>query len=93
VGLGYLESGPADDIELRDPRGAGPKVWFQHMEIPRTERNRIHLDVYVPTSDADGRVQAIVEAGGLLVTEEHAPDWWVLADVEGNELCVCTSPR
>jgi 4a-hydroxytetrahydrobiopterin dehydratase len=27
------------------------------------------------------------------VSSEHAPDWWVLADVEGNELCVCTSPR
>jgi 4a-hydroxytetrahydrobiopterin dehydratase len=25
-----------------------------------------------------------------LVTEEHAPDWWVLADAEGNELCICT---
>jgi len=36
-------------------------------------------------------VRAIVEAGGTLLTDEHAPEWWVLADVEGNELCVCTS--
>ena len=90
VGLGYVESGPADDIELIDPRGTGPKVWFQHMEIPRTERNRIHLDVYVPVADCDERVQDIIDAGGVLLTDAHAPDWWVLADPEGNELCVCS---
>jgi 4a-hydroxytetrahydrobiopterin dehydratase len=90
VGLGYRESGPADDRELLDPRGAGPRVWFQHMEIPRTERNRIHLDVYVPIADCEDRVQDIIDAGGVLLTYEHAPDWWVLADAEGNELCVCS---
>ena len=90
VGLGYREFGPADDLELRDPRGVGPKVWFQHMEIPRTERNRIHLDVYVPVADCEERVADIIDVGGVLLTDEHAPDWWVLADPEGNELCVCS---
>ncbi|MBX0299978.1 4a-hydroxytetrahydrobiopterin dehydratase [Cryobacterium sp. 1639] len=90
VGLGYLESGQAGDIELLDPRGTGPRVWFQHMEIQRTERNRIHLDVYVPIADCEQRVQDIVDVGGVLLTDEHAPDWWVLADPEGNELCVCS---
>ncbi|MCY7287273.1 MAG: 4a-hydroxytetrahydrobiopterin dehydratase [Cryobacterium sp.] len=91
VGLGYVELDGADGTELVDPRGVGPRVWFQQMEIARSDRNRIHLDVYVPTADAEDRVQAIVDAGGLLLTDEHAPDWWVLADVEGNELCVCTT--
>ena len=91
VGLGYVELDTPDGIELVDPRGQGPKVWFQHMEIVRTDRNRIHLDVYLPASDAEERVQAIVESGGVLLTDEHAPDWWVLADVDGNELCVCTT--
>ncbi|MCU1445932.1 VOC family protein [Cryobacterium sp.] len=90
VGLGYRESGPADDRELLDPRGTGPRVWFQHMEIQRTERNRIHLDVYVPVADCEERVQDIIDVGGVLLTDEHAPDWWVLADPEGNELCVCS---
>ena len=93
VGLGYVEL-PADgdgDVDLVDPRGHGPRVWFQHMEIARTERNRIHLDVYVPGDLAEERVRAIALAGGTLLTDEHAPEWWVLADVEGNELCVCTS--
>jgi 4a-hydroxytetrahydrobiopterin dehydratase len=30
-------------------------------------------------------------AGGRLLTDEHAPAWWVLADPEGNEACVATS--
>ena len=93
VGLDYEEHAVADEVQLVDPRGRGPTVWFQHMEPPRTERNRIHLDVYVPATDAKARVDAIVAAGGNLMTDEHAPDWWVLADVEGNELCVCTSER
>jgi 4a-hydroxytetrahydrobiopterin dehydratase len=91
VGLGYLEALREGEIELIDPRGQGPRVWFQNMEIARTERNRIHLDVYVPTTEAEDRVQAVIDAGGDLLTDEHAPEWWVLADPEGNELCVCTT--
>lgn len=30
-------------------------------------------------------------AGGRLLTDEHAPSFWVLADGEGNEACVCTA--
>ncbi len=93
VGLGYEESVIDGEIELADPRGSGPRVWFQHMEIARTDRNRIHLDVYVPAADAEARVEDVIEAGGVLLTDEHAPDWWVLADVEGNELCVCSSSK
>ncbi|MDJ0349347.1 VOC family protein [Cryobacterium sp. PH29-G1] len=91
VGLGYIEVVGDDGVELVDPRGLAPKVWFQHMQIARSDRNRIHLDVYVPSDDAEDRVTAVLEAGGVLLTAEHAPDWWVLADVEGNELCVCTA--
>jgi len=91
VGLGYEEAAGEDGVELVDPRGLAPRVWFQHMEIARTDRNRIHLDVYVPSDEAEDRVQAVVEAGGTLLTDEHAPEWWVLADVEGNEMCICTA--
>lgn len=91
VGMGYEEKRTDDWVELVDPRGIAPTIWFQQMDPPRTDRNRIHVDVYVPTADAESRVQAILEAGGTLMTDQYAPDWWVLADVEGNELCVCTA--
>ena len=29
-------------------------------------------------------------AGGHLVTDEHVPKWWILADAEGNEACNAT---
>jgi len=66
-------------------------LWFQQMDAPRPQRNRIHLDVAVPVEAAEQRVAAAVEAGGTLVSETAAPAFWVLADAEGNEVCVCTS--
>jgi 4a-hydroxytetrahydrobiopterin dehydratase len=78
------------DLYLEDPQGLGPSIWFQQMEPPRTGRNRLHIDVNVPAAEAPGRVDAVLAAGGRLVTDEFAPSWWVLADPEGNELCVCT---
>jgi 4a-hydroxytetrahydrobiopterin dehydratase len=91
VGMGYVEAISGDQVELRDPRGIAPTVWFQRMQLQRPDRNRIHVDVYVPTPDAPARVQAVLAAGGTLVTDEFAPDWWVLADADGNELCICTA--
>lgn len=73
-----------------DPDGIGPAVWFQQMDAPRPQRNRIHLDVNVPHDEAEARVAAAIAAGGRLVLAERAPAFWVLADAEGNEACVCT---
>jgi 4a-hydroxytetrahydrobiopterin dehydratase len=75
---------------LTDPDGRLPVVWFQQSDERREQRNRIHLDVWVPYDQAEERVAAAVAAGGRLVTDEFAPSWWVLADAEGNEACVCT---
>ncbi len=89
-GLGLREiSVPDGGQALTDPAGTLPAVWFQEMTEPRTDRNRIHIDVYVPPEEAEARVAEILAAGGRLVTDAHAPSWWVLADAEGNELCVC----
>lgn len=84
--LGYVER----DGELVDPVHSGPMVWFQQMDAPRPDRNRVHVDVIVPHDVADTRVAAALAAGGRLVSAEHARSWWVLADAEGNEACVCT---
>jgi 4a-hydroxytetrahydrobiopterin dehydratase len=85
--LGYRPDGPED---LVDPRGSGPSFWFQHMDAPRTERNRIHIDISVPHDQAQARVAAALAAGGHMVCDEHAPQWWVLGDAEGNEACLAT---
>lgn len=87
--LGYAVS-DSDSDDLVDPGGRSPAMWFQQMETARTERGRFHLDVNVAHDVATERVAAALAAGGRLVTDEHAPSWWVLADAEGNEACICT---
>jgi 4a-hydroxytetrahydrobiopterin dehydratase len=87
--LGYRDRGDSPE-DLIDPHGRGPSFWFQQMDVPRLQRNRIHIDVWVPHDQAEVRVAAAIAAGGRLVTDEHAPSWWVLADAEGNEACVAT---
>lgn len=80
----------AEGNELVDPDRVGPTLWFQQMDAPRPQRNRIHVDVTVAHDEADRRVAAALAAGGRLVRDREAPSFWVLADVEGNEVCVCT---
>jgi 4a-hydroxytetrahydrobiopterin dehydratase len=87
--LGYRQVGDAD---LIDPRFQGPPVWFQQMDAPRPERNRIHVDIYVPADQAEARVAAALAGGGHLVSDENAPEWWTLADAEGNEADVAGWP-
>jgi 4a-hydroxytetrahydrobiopterin dehydratase len=90
--LGYVDDpgGPSPAAALVDPLGRGPAVWFQQMDAPRPQRNRIHLDVSVPHELAAARIEATVAAGGRVVGDDEAPAFWVLADPEGNEVCVTT---
>jgi 4a-hydroxytetrahydrobiopterin dehydratase len=102
---GYIgEVGPSDlTAGLIDPMGRGPAIWFQQMDEPRGRigaqersdpgnviRNRIHIDVDVPHDEGEVRVLAAIAAGGTLLSDVRAPAFWVLADPEGNEACVCT---
>ncbi|MFC7710427.1 VOC family protein [Micromonospora lupini] len=68
--LGYTDEagadGPTDPIV--DPVGQGPAMWFQQMDQPRPDRNRIHFDICVPHDEAPRRIQAALTAGGRLVS-------------------------
>jgi 4a-hydroxytetrahydrobiopterin dehydratase len=89
--LGYAdEPGSELPAALIDPSGRGPAVWFQQMDAPRPQRNRIHIDVDVPAEGAAARIGAALAAGGRLLSDDAAPAYWVLADPEGNEACICT---
>jgi 4a-hydroxytetrahydrobiopterin dehydratase len=88
---GYADE-PGSELQgaLIDPSGRGPEIWFQQMDAPRPQRNRIHLDIDVPHEAASARIDAAIAAGGRLVYDDEAPAFWVLADPEGNEACICT---
>ena len=87
--LGYDDRGK----DLVDPEAIRPLLWFQQMDEPRPQRNRIHVDVWVAQEEAEARIARAVEAGGRVVSDESAPQFWVLADPEGNEACICTSAQ
>ncbi|MDH6193393.1 4a-hydroxytetrahydrobiopterin dehydratase [Mycobacterium frederiksbergense] len=89
---GYVDQpGPSDlNAGLVDPFGRGPAIWFQQMDKRRTDRNRIHLDIDVPHDVAPSRIAAALAVGGTLLSDRAAPAFWVLADAEGNEACICT---
>lgn len=89
--LAYVdEPGTAEPNVIVDPISQGPAVWFQQMNSPRPQRNRIHFDVTVSHEEAPRRIQAALDAGGIVLSAAAARSWWVLADAEGNEVCVCT---
>jgi 4a-hydroxytetrahydrobiopterin dehydratase len=90
LGYGDERGNPGPASALEDPLGQGPTIWFQQMDEPRPQRNRIHLDISVPHDEAEERIRAAQAAGGRVTYDAEAPAFWVLADAEGNEACICT---
>jgi len=83
--LGMRVDGP----DLVDPHGELPLIWFQQAgdEEPR---QRWHPDVWVDPAQVQPRIDAAIKAGGILFSDAEAPSFWVLADPEGNKVCLCT---
>ena len=92
--LGYVDEPPHNLGEpvdaIMDPLRIGPPIWFQQMDNPRPQRNRIHFDLRVPHDVAEDRINTAVAAGGRLLNSDAARAFWVLADPEDNEICICT---
>jgi 4a-hydroxytetrahydrobiopterin dehydratase len=85
VALGYKRVEGGND--LVDPFGRGPNVWFQ--ETPTPNSSRIHVDVHWSKAES-GPVLEKTAATGASMNRDHAPDWVVVTDVQGNRLCLCT---
>jgi 4a-hydroxytetrahydrobiopterin dehydratase len=79
-----------DGNDVRDPSGRVPILWFQQTEPHETPRQRFHVDLWVPHDVAEDRIAAGVAAGGRVVDDSEAPSFVVLADPDGNKVCVCT---
>jgi len=73
-----------------DPTTRVPAVWFQETEPHAPPRQRWHPDVWVAPEVAEQRIADAVEAGGTVVDDSQAPSFTVLADADGNRVCVCT---
>ena len=93
--LGYEYDPRPQVTDIYDPRRLNPPIFFQRMpeseQARRRQRNRIHLDLFVPRDQARARIDAGLAAGGRLVSDGHAPAWWTLADPEGNEIDIAVA--
>lgn len=93
--LGYEPDPRSHVTDIVDPGQLNPVLFFQDLdasdEARRAQRNRIHLDVFVPHDQAQARIEAALAAGGRLLYEDEAPDFVTLADPEGNEVDIAVS--
>lgn len=82
------------ETAVRSPDGTGPLVtWSGPPLIPKHAKNRLHLDVAPVDTDQASEVERLLSLGATTVDVGQGDvDWVVLADPDGNELCVL-SPR
>lgn len=77
-------------VALRAPaeEGIGFDILFQKVPEPKIVKNRAHIDF--DAADMDAEVARLVDLGGSVIAERGLGDfrWTVVADPEGNELCV-----
>ncbi len=87
--LGYEASAyePNDWAKLEPPDGGAVNVSLQQVPEKKTEKNRLHLDLYSATPKQE--VERLVGLGAIVVKEQNEDeDFTVLADPEGNLFCV-----
>jgi predicted enzyme related to lactoylglutathione lyase len=90
--LGYAIAGGAGAyVMLVSKEPGGPNLLLQRVPEPKSAKNRMHIDVHV--ADIDGEAARLEALGAKRVSsspfEEHGTRWHLMADPEGNELCVC----
>jgi len=87
--LGGKHVGGDDWNDVVDPYDAFPLIWFQPAGESEPQQ-RWHPDVWIDPAQVQPRIAAALAAGGTLVSDERAPAFWVLADADGNKVCLCT---
>lgn len=84
--LGYQNDPREFVTDIFDPHRLNHPMFFQPLDPSdtgrRAQRNRIHLDLYVPDDQVQSRIEAALAAGGRLTREGGA----TIADPEGNEV-------
>jgi catechol 2,3-dioxygenase-like lactoylglutathione lyase family enzyme len=92
--LGYEPYGSAGQTyrSIVPADGGGPKIVFQKVPEAKVTKNRLHLDLIVGDR-VEAEAARFVTLGARRLSdgmvEEWGTHWLVLADPEGNELCLC----
>jgi 4a-hydroxytetrahydrobiopterin dehydratase len=89
--LGYEPRIDSPDEDLVDPHDRDAAFWFEQMDEPRADgKGAIHVVVSVPIEQAQARIGAAIAAGGRIVYDANAPEWWTLEDPAGNQADVAS---
>jgi hypothetical protein len=90
--LGYTNIGSAGNYTLlMDPDGKAPQLLLQRVPEAKAAKLRLHLDFHVEDIEAEAARLVALGARRLEpdVRDEHDTQWFIMADPEGNEFCVC----
>lgn len=99
--LGYVDL-PDDPNEpgheecmIEDPE-TGHRLLFIEVPEPKSVKNRVHLDLRPREGTRDEELERVVALGATIVADFRdrwgpGTGWVVLADPEGNELCILRS--
>ena len=77
-------------ISIGPPDGIGPGMDVLRVPETKTVKNRLHLDLRADGTSRDEEVERLLGLGARHADVGQGPDvsWVVLADPEGNELCL-----
>ena len=92
--LGYrLVAIDDEGAEIRPVDGVGWTMLFIIVPEGKSVKNRLHLDLR-PTDSMADEVSRLEAAGATTIrrVDEGGSFWTVMADPEGNELCVLRGP-
>jgi len=67
---------------------------FLKVPEPKSVKNRMHICLRPVDRSRDAEVERLLDMGASIVSDLRTADtgWAVLADPEGNEFCVLTTP-
>jgi catechol 2,3-dioxygenase-like lactoylglutathione lyase family enzyme len=85
------EDEPGDDDALVSLGDDQPGLLFIRVPEAKAVKNRIHFDLQPQDRTRDEEIDRLVGLGATHIDDRRKPDgrgWMVMADPEGNELCV-----
>jgi predicted enzyme related to lactoylglutathione lyase len=83
-----------DECAVLPPAAGHPGLLFTRGPEPKSEKNRLYLDLHPLDRTRDEEVERVIALGATLIADRRGrgQGWIVLADPEGNEFCMNTSP-
>ncbi|REK86723.1 VOC family protein [Streptomyces inhibens] len=77
--------GASPEFATLDPDGATPRLSFHQVPVPKSVKNRLHLDLISPAFEAESQRLIALGASRIRDVPQGSARWTTFADPEGNE--------